>query len=195
MKPSIFIIIIAFLLACNNNEQTTESTTENTATETNPVEKHTDDALPVNVSDKTLATLDMGYTFRLHEMVRFRPSEIMTKMFKLDDSKNDFYIIDASVENTSSDAQDTGRDMLSVYFKLSDGSTIRNSLSLLSAYNADNKPKYSQDQYDQLWSSKFPSNSTARSHLFAANVPEGVTVTGIGFYEKNPAKNKYSDLN
>ena len=196
MKTLILLIFATVLFACNNNEQTTESTTENTETEiTKTVDKPADEALTVNVSDKSLASLDMGYTFNLHELVRYEPSEMMAKMFKLDDSKNDFYIIDASVENKSSETQDTGRDMLSVYFKLSDGSTTRNALSLLSAFNTDNKPKYPQSQYDQLWSSKFASNSSARSHLFAANVPEGVTITGIGFYEKNAAKNKYTDIN
>ena len=196
MKTSVLLAFTLILFACNNNEPSTENTTETPAMEeTQAGEMPVDEALAINISDKSLASLDMGYTFNLHELVRYEPSEMMAKMFKLDDSKNDFYIIDASVENKSSETQDTGRDMLSVYFKLSDGSTTRNALSLLSAFNTDNKPKYPQLQYDQLWSSKFASNSSARSHLFAANVPEGVTITGIGFYEKNAAKNKYTDIN
>ncbi|MBA2500131.1 MAG: hypothetical protein H0V30_10425 [Chitinophagaceae bacterium] len=197
MKHYLIIIITATLFACNNDQQTTAENDDEAAVNNQPPSEKPAEETTVNLSGNTLATLDMSYTFRLHELVRYQPGEQMTKMFKLDDAKNDYYILDASVENITGEVFDTGRDMLSVYFKLSNGNTTKSSLkgaSLLAAYNTENRPKYPQKQYDQLWSSKFPANSSARSHLFAAEVPEGVTITGIGFYEKNAAKNKHTDL-
>jgi hypothetical protein len=56
------------------------------------------------------------------------------------------------------------------------------------------KKKYPQEQYDLIWKSKFPANGTARAHVFGMEVPEGAKPTGIGFYLKNAAKNKYTDF-
>lgn len=195
------IIALAILIACNNEvtsvEKTSDIKTEEKAPASPGKEKEAS-ATNADVNAAIIAVLDMGsYIFRVHEVVQFAPDEMQSRMMKWKDAEKDYYIIDGSIENKTGEAQDTGRDMLAAYFPLSDGSVFKNILrgaSVLASYNVIHKNKYPQQQYDLIWGSKFPANGKARSHVFGLEVPEGATIKGIGFYQKNEAKKKYIDF-
>ena len=200
MKYSM-ILALVILAACNNEvapvEKTSDTKTEEKAPASLRKEKETT-TTHADVSVATIAVIDMGsYIFRVHEIVRFAPDEMQSRMMKWDDAKKDYYIVDGSIENKTDEVQDTGRDMLAAYFPLSDGSVYKSILrgaSILASYNVIHKNKYPQQQYDLIWGSKFPADGKARSHVFGLEVPEGVTIKGIGFYQKNAARNKYIDF-
>lgn len=200
MKYSM-ILALVILIACNNEVAPVEKASDTKTKEKDPVskkEKKEPAAGTADLSGTTVAVLDMGdYIFRIHEVVKFAPDEMQSRMMKWKDGEKDYYIIDGSIENKSGDAVDTGRDMLSAYFLLSDGTVFKNILrgaSVLASYNVMHKNKYPQKQYDLIWGSKFPANGTARSHVFGLELPEAVTIKGMGFYQKNPAKNKYTNF-
>lgn len=195
------IIFLIVLMACTDEavpgDKTSNSKTEE-KTPASPQKEKEPNVTNADINAATIAVLDMGgYIFRVHEIVRFAPDEMQSRMMKWDDAKKDYYIIDGSIENETGEAQDTGRDMLAAYFPLSDGSVFKSILrgaGILASYNVIHKNKYPQQQYDLIWGSKFPGNGKARSHVFGVEVPEGVTIKGIGFYQKNTAKNKYIEF-
>ncbi len=192
------ITITIFIVACNNEpvpkEEKDEAQKEVKAAATKPALVES----PGDPGGPAIAELDMGsYVFRVHELTKFEPDAMQSKLMKWDDSEKDYYIVDGSVENKTADVVDTGRDMLSAYFKLSDGSVYKSILrgaSVLASYQVMHKRKYPQEQYDLIWKSKFPANETARAHVFGLEVPENAKPIGIGFYQKNAAKNKYADF-
>jgi hypothetical protein len=195
------ILALVVAASCNNEVGPVEKASDVKTEEKAPASKIKEKdpaASNANVGGATVAVLDMGqYIFRVHEIVKFTPDEMQSRMMKWKDAEKDYYIVDGSIENKSGETQDTGRDMLAAYFLLSDGSAFRNILrgaSVLASYNVMHKNKYPQKQYDMIWGSKFPANGTARSHVFGLELPEGVTIKGMGFYQKNTAKNKYADL-
>lgn len=191
------VIAIITLLACNNEVTPAEKPKESIENK-KPAAKQKLVSTDAGINGTTIAELDMGsYVFRVHEVIRFAPDEMQSRMMKWKDAEKDYYIIDGSIENKSGDTPDTGRDMLAAYFTLSDGSVYKNILrgaSLLASYQVMNKNKYPQQQYDLIWGSKFPANGKARAHVFGVEVPEGATIKSIGFYQKNEAKKKQVDF-
>ncbi|HKZ65577.1 MAG TPA: hypothetical protein VJ111_04445 [Chitinophagaceae bacterium] len=193
------IIALLALVACNNEVAPAKKTSETKVEDKSPPRKQKETPIAdADINAATIAVLDMGgYIFRVHEVVRFAPDEMQSRMMKWNDTEKDYYVIDGSIENKTGEVQDTGRDMLAAYFPLNDGSVFKSILrgaSVLASYNVVNKNKYPQQQYDLIWGSRFSGNGKARSHVFGLEVPEGVTLKGIGFYQKNAAKNKYTDF-
>ena len=45
-----------------------------------------------------------------------------------------------------------------------------------------------------MFSASFPANGKSRADTYGVEVPEGVTITGIGFHRKNKAKNKFVEI-
>ncbi len=188
--------------SCNNEGANVEKTNipKVTSAAQASVQKEKEPAAAdADLSAATVAVLDMGnYIFRVHEVIRFEPDEMQSKMMKWNNAEKDYYIIDGSIENKTNEILDTGRDMLAAYFTLNDGNVFKNILrgaSILASYQVMYKKKYPQQQYDMIWKSKFPANGKARAQVFGLEVPKGTTIKGIGFYQKNTAKNKYADFN
>jgi hypothetical protein len=201
MKP-LFILsfCLLFLVACKNKNENSADKIQ-TPESANKPEQKKEESPAVNmteISQEELAAIDMGaYIFRVHDVLQYKPGEMQAKLMKLDDATKDYLIVDCSIESNAATETDTGRDLLSTYFTLGDGSAVKYNLSwssILGSYHAENRPRFPQQQYDLMWSSKFPAGATARRHLFAIEVPQGATLSGVGFYKDNPAKNKYSKL-
>lgn len=204
MKTALFVLISAAALACNN-ETTAEVKTE-TAVETKAINDKTTDAAPAQQAGAKQSTdltpvigeIDMGdYIFRVHELIAHHPNEMQSEFMKLNDKEHDYFLVDASVESKSDDIVYTGKDILKVYFVLSDGSTFKNptrSAVIVGSYNMDNKGQFVQKSYDQIWGHQFPAKGIARTILYGVETPEGVTVKTIGFHKTDAAKNKFTDL-
>jgi hypothetical protein len=132
-----------------------------------------------------------NYTFTLHNIIAFHPNQIQSKMMKWNDTLNDYYILDCSLQNISDTTFDSGKEMMSAFFILEDKSeityTFRGS-TILASYNTQNKQEYAQKEYDKIWGKSFPAQTTARAHVFGIEVPEGKKLIGMGFHQKKPIK-------
>ena len=198
MKPLLVTAVSVLLFSCGSN------TGQNAAAaKTAPVAATTTSepagGKVANTGDAAIATLDMGnYIFRVHEIIQYHPKEMQANMLKLDDSKQDYYILDCSIENKTGEPINVRLNSLSAYCLLSNNTSFGSMLrggAILTSYNVDNGKKYPKEQYDLLWSKSFPAGGKARAHLYGVEVPEGVTVTGIGFYEKDKSKNVFVAFN
>ena len=193
---------LLLLMACGGNSEKTVAPVETepeAKTETQAKAAEPATAAEANTGGTVLAMIDMGdYIFRVHEIIQYHPKEMQAKLLKLDDSRQDFYVLDCSIENKTEETINVRLNSLSAYCKLSDQSTFGSMLRggvIVTSYNLDNGEKYPKAQYDLLWSKTFPAKGKARAHLYGVEVPEGITITGIGFYEKNKTKNVSASIN
>lgn len=200
MKLSVSLLSLVLCMGCNDNEPsaaevsaaTIESTIKNDNSSKATSDTSADLILPVK------ATLDMGdYTFRVHSIIQYHPSEKQAKMMVLDDSKKDFYILDCSLENKTDEPIAVKENCLAAYFSLSDANTHSYSMrgvSILAAFTRDNNQPYPQPPYVTIISKKLPASEQVRCNLYGVEVPEGATITGIGFYRSDKAKNKFTEI-
>lgn len=190
--------LFVFCMACNTKKAAEPPPATDTTTALPEAKVYNVNASAGGNEETVLGSITMGsYIFKVHEVIPYKPSDMQAKLMRLDDRTKDYYILDCSVENTTDNALDTGRDMLSTYFSLSNGTTVKYSLrgtGHLASYHTDYTQKYPQQQYDLIWGNKFPARGKSRCHLFGVEVPEGVTIAGIGFYQKNPAKHKFTTI-
>lgn len=194
MKAYLFVFICSLLVSCNN-ETVREKVAAEPVKEQKPKEAVSDDD---DVLTPVIGEIDMGdYIFRVHEIIQYHPDEMQSKMMKFNDAEKDYFLVDASIESKSDQALYTGKDILTAYFILSDGSMYKNAMNgavILGSYTVGNKGRYSQAKYDQIWGHKFPARKKARTVLYGVAAPEGTTIKTIGFHQTNKEKNKFTDL-
>lgn len=205
MKLSPLFFLLLLFAACNDSEPgaaaSEPAAAATQASDKTPAKSSDAPAQPVAgaaVDAPAIATIDMGnYIFRVHEILQYHPSEMQSRIMKMDDSIKDYYIVDCSIENKTNETFDAGVTAITAYFQLSDGSTFANVLRggvILASYHVDNKKRYTQQQYDLMFSAQFPANGKSRADTYGVEVPEGVTITGVGFHRKNKAKNKFTEI-